>query len=176
MGERQVKIAIALTLILLAVGLRVAPHPANFAPMTAVALFAGAVLPRRFALSVPLMAIVLSDLVIGFYSMAPVVWTCYVLIALASSAWLRRPNLVKGVALTLSSSLFFFVVTNFAVWLTSGMYARTLAGLRDCFVLALPFFRATATSDLFYTALFFSFFATAVYLQRHVSLKQPTPR
>jgi len=159
MKAERLQLAAALVLITLGVTLRLLPHPANFAPIAAIAIFGGAVLPRRIAVWVPLGAMVASDLFIGFYTMMPVTWVCYVLVALASSRWLRRPNVARGAALTLASSLFFFAVTNFAVWLTSGMYARTWAGFVHCYAMALPFFRNTAASDLVYTAALFGVFA-----------------
>lgn len=176
MKEYRLQLAIALGLIAAAVGLRLLPHPANFAPMAAVAIFGGAVLPRRIAVWVPLGAMVVSDMFIGFYTMMPVTWACYVLIALASSHWLRRPSLAKGAALTLGSSLFFFAVTNLAVWVTSGMYAHTWNGFVRCYAMALPFFRNTAASDLVYTAALFGLAAMANGLvHRHlIKLAPPT--
>jgi len=159
--KSNLNFTIAVGLILLAVSLRLLPHPANFAPVAAVAIFGGAVLPRRLAVWVPFVAMALSDLVIGFYNIMPVTWGCYVLIALASSYWLRKPGFLRGVSLTLSSSLFFFAVTNFAVWLWSSMYAHTWSGLAQCYTMALPFFRNTALSDLFYTATLFAVYVLA---------------
>jgi len=159
MKAERLQVAIALSLIAVAVSLRLLPHPANFAPVAAVAIFGGAILPRRMALWVPLGAMIISDMFIGFYSMMPVTWGCYVLIALASSYWLRKPSVAKGAALTLTSSLFFFAVTNFAVWVSSGMYAHTWNGLVRCYVMALPFFRATLASDMAYTLALFVAFA-----------------
>lgn len=167
MKVERLQLAAALALITLGVTLRLLPHPANFAPIAAIAIFGGAVLPRKLAVWVPLGAMVMSDLFIGFYAMMPVTWACYILIALASSHWLRRPNLIRGTALTLASSLFFFVSTNFAVWLTSGMYARTWSGLVHCYAMALPFFRNTAASDLLYTAVLFGAFASAGLIVRN---------
>ena len=63
--------------------------------------------------------------------------------------------------LTLASSLFFFIVTNFAVWASGDMYERTWLGLRQCYVMALPFFRNTTLSDLFYTGLLFGIYGLA---------------
>lgn len=168
MKAERLQLTAALVLIALGVGLRLLPHPANFAPIAAIAIFGGAVLPRRIAVWVPLGAMMVSDLFIGFYTMMPVTWACYVLIALASSRWLRRPKLARGAALALASSLFFFVVTNCAVWLTSGMYAHTWAGFIHCYVMALPFFRNTAASDLIYTAALFGALAltTTAYRRR----------
>lgn len=161
MKDKHISIIIALLLIVIAVTLRVIPHPANFAPVAAIAIFGGAILPRRFALWVPLGAMMVSDAIIGFYNIMLVTWGCYLLIALASSLWLRKPNFVKGAIVTLSSSLFFFIVTNFAVWAASGMYAHSWSGLAQCYTMALPFFRNTAMSDMFYTAALFSVFVLA---------------
>ena len=162
MKLERLQIVVALALIAVAAGLRLLPHPANFAPVAAVAIFGGAVLPRRAAVWVPLAAMMLSDAVIGFYDIMPVTWVCYMLIALASSLWLgSRRSLPRGISLTLGASVFFFVVTNFAVWIASGMYAHTWSGLAQCYYMALPFFRGTITSDLFYTASLFGLFALA---------------
>lgn len=158
---------IAVTLIILGVTLRVIPHPDNFAPVAAIAIFGGAILPRRFALTIPLLAMVLSDAIIGFHSLILVTWGCYVLIALASHLWLSKPNLFRGVTVMLSGSLFFFVVTNFAVWLSGNMYAHNLGGLLRCFTLALPFFRNTLMSDFIYTISLFGLYALALRLSAH---------
>ncbi len=159
MRRSYFNMSLAICLILLAVSLRILPHPANFAPLAAVSIFGGAVLPRRLALWVPLAAMVLSDAVIGFHSLIGLTWGSYVLIALASSYLLRKPSFLKGGVLTLSSSLFFFVVTNFGVWVASGMYSHTWSGLVQCYTLALPFFRNTLLSDVIYTGLLFGTFS-----------------
>lgn len=154
-------IAMAICLIVLAVSLRLLPHPANFAPVAAAAIFGGAVLPRRLALIVPLAVMIISDAIIGFHSLILLTWGCYALIALASSQWLRKRNIFRGAFLTISSSVGFFVITNFGVWLTSGMYAHSWAGLSRCFTMALPFFRNTFMSDVIYTAGLFAVYSLA---------------
>lgn len=156
--------AIAFCLIAFAVTLRVLPHPANFAPVAAVAIFGGAVLPRRLAVWTPVAAMMVSDLIIGLHNLIAVTWGCYALIALASSYWLRKPSLRRGLALTLSGSLLFFFTTNFAVWIWSGMYTHSWSGLARCFTLALPFFRGTAFGDLLYTGALFGVYFLAVRL------------
>ena len=161
---KKLNLLIAFGLIALGVSLRVIPHPANFAPVAAIAIFGGAVLPRKYALWVPLLAMMISDMVIGLHSLIAVTWGTYLLIALASSYIMRRPTVARGAALTFSSSLLFFFTTNFAVWLTSGMYLHTWAGLQRCFTLALPFFRNTALSDLIYTGALFGIYAIACNL------------
>lgn len=163
-NRSYVSLGIAVSLILLAVSLRVLPHPANFAPVAAVAIFGGAMLPRRFAVAVPLAAMMVSDLIIGLHDLIPITWGCYALIALASSLWMKKSSLARGLSLTLGGSVFFFVTTNLGVWWTSGMYAHTLEGFTRCFVLAIPFFRATLLSDLLYTGALFGLYALATGL------------
>lgn len=161
MSPKRLDILTAVCLIALAVMLRLLPHPANFAPIAAVAIFGGAVLPRRIGLWVPLIAMMASDLVIGFYNIMPITWGCFLLIALASSIWLKKPTLARGSFLTVSSSVFFFVITNFAVWIWGGLYVHTWAGLSQCYTMALPFFRNTFLSDMVYTASLFTVYAFA---------------
>ncbi|HSX06293.1 MAG TPA: DUF6580 family putative transport protein [Candidatus Saccharimonadia bacterium] len=171
MSEQRWNVSLASLLIVLAVILRLLPHPANFAPVTAIALFGGSVLPRKLALWVPLLVMMLSDAFIGFYNMAPVIWACYAAIAFASNIFLREFRVFRTIAAILASSLFFFVVTNFAVWISSGMYVHTWFGLTKCYVLALPFFRNTLASDAIYTtALFGVFIAVRATTHRFVSL------
>jgi hypothetical protein len=153
--------SIALCLIVLAATLRLLPHPENFAPIAAVAIFGGALLPRRLAVAVPVAAMVLTDLVIGWHDLILLVWLLYALMALASSVWLRKNSFARTAGLTLGSSVAFFVVTNFAVWVQSGMYEHTWAGLAQCFTLAIPFFRNSLVSDLFYVGLLFGAYALA---------------
>lgn len=161
--QNRLNIGLALSLVLASVVMRLLPHPADFAPVAAVAIFGGAVLPRRLALWVPALAMILSDAFIGFYDyrIMVTVWGCYIITALASSRWLRKTTIVRGTFMTLGGSLFFFIVTNFAVWLWSAMYTHTWSGLVQCYAMALPFFRNTLLSDLFYTASLFGLYAFA---------------
>ena len=156
-------IGVVVLLIGLAVLARLLPHPANFAPVAAVAIFGGAVLPRRLAVITPLLAMVVSDVIIGMYDwrIMCTVWACYGVTAYVSNCVLKKPTVVRGMALTLAASCFFFAVTNFAVWAASGMYAHTWQGLSDCYYMALPFFRNTILSDGLYVTLLFGIFAAA---------------
>jgi hypothetical protein len=146
---------LALTLILFGASMRLLPHPANFAPIGAIALFGGMMLPKRFAWWLPLPIMMLSDMFLGYYSSLPFTWAAFLLVGLLGfylqryQHWLRIPfGAVTG-------SIIFFVISNFGVWVVSGLYAHTLSGLQQCFAMALPFFRATATSDILYTILLF---------------------
>jgi len=155
---------LVLVLILMALAGRMLPHPENFTPVLAVALFGGAMLSGRLAYVVPLAAMFLSDLLLGqaFDAMTLVVYGCF-LAAVGIGQWLGRHRTWTrtGVA-ALGGSLLFFVVTNFAVWVApSGapaLYPHTFDGLVECYWMALPFFRNSLAGDLFWTAMLFGVF------------------
>jgi hypothetical protein len=149
---------IAIFLILLGVLLRVLPHPANFAPVAAIAIFGGALLPRYWAVGVPVAAMAISDIFIGLHDLILVTWGCYALIALISRWGLKKMEIGRGVLVTLSGSILFFAVTNFAVWAEGRLYVRTLSGLGETYTMALPFFRNTLASDMLYTWLLFGLY------------------
>jgi hypothetical protein len=142
-------------LIVFGVVLRLVPHPANVSPLSALALFGGVYLPRRYSIFLPLVALFISDMVLGFYATMGFVYGSFVLISLLGW-WLKKhttiPFLVMG---SLLSSVLFFVITNFGVWLVGDMYTKTWEGLLNCYVLAIPFFRNTVGGDLFFVGLLF---------------------
>jgi len=139
---------------------RLLPHPPNFTPIAAIALFGGASFyDRRVAFLVPLAAMLLSDLVIGFHRLMPLVYGSFALTVLLGF-WLRRrrtPQTVLGVAL--ASSAVFFAITNFGVWAMGSLYPHTLEGLIAAYVAAIPFFRNTVLGDLCYASVLFGGFA-----------------
>ena len=156
-----VYIAIVASLILLAVFGRVMPHPPNFTPMAAVAIFGAAILPRRWALILPLLAMIASDLIIGIYPMFMFTWGAFALIAWLSNRYIKqiKPALVVGASL--GASILFYLVSNFGVWLEGRMYPLTATGLLNCYYQAIPFFRNTLLGDLVFTVMLFSLYAFA---------------
>jgi len=125
-----------------------------------MALFSGAYLGRRsLAFVAPLAALFLSDVVIGFYHGMATVYFSVVLIVLIGWALTTRRSFLRVGAAALASSVLFYVVTNFGMWLWSGFYPLTFAGLVTCYVAAIPFFQNTVAGDLVYTALLFGGFA-----------------
>jgi hypothetical protein len=166
-SDNKDRILIALGLVVFAVISRMLPHPPNFAPIAAIALFSGAILPRRLALTLPLFAMVISDIFIGMHDLVFVTWGSFVLMALIASYGLKKVTVFKVFAYSFLGSVLFFVVTNFAVWAQSGMYAKTIAGLIDCYVLAIPFFRNTLLGDFVYSGIIFG----AYYLALSVSVQ-----
>lgn len=149
-------------MIFLAAASRLVPHPPNFAPIAAMALFGGArFADRRAAFLVPLAAMFISDLLIGLHGLMPVVYGSFALIV-CMGLWLRRREGVHTVAGTaLAGSILFFVATNFGVWALSSSYPKTAQGLVACYAAAIPFFGNTILGDLFYAAALFGSFALA---------------
>jgi len=139
--------------ILLGVGLRFLPHPPNVAPLSALAIFGGAYLNKRFALVFPLVAWILSDLLIGLDATFPFAWGS-VLIAGLLGIWVRqRRRYATLLGIGVVNSILFFLLTNFGVWLVGELYPRTGEGLLQCYILAIPFYRNTLLGDLAYLTL-----------------------
>ncbi len=147
-------------LVLAAALLRILPHPPNFAPVAAMALFAGAHLDnRKLAFLIPLIAMALSDVVIGLHDGLVLVYVCMCIVVAIGMQLRGRIGLLTVTGGALASSVIFFVITNFGVWLTSGMYPLTMSGLVACFIAAIPFFHYTIAGDLFYAGVLFGGFA-----------------
>jgi len=149
---------LALFLIALDVFARTTPHIWNFMPVAATALFAGRTFGNRsLALLVPLVAMLLADLVIGFdkWQLELVIYAAMLLpavVGIASRRW-SGPGVV--VASMLVCSLTFFAASNLAVWAFVGIYPHTLTGLTECFIAAIPFLEKTMFGDLLWTAVLF---------------------
>jgi hypothetical protein len=152
---------LALVLIAAGVALRIAPHPWNFAPIGAIALFGGAHFQRRSAgVAIPLIAMFLGDLVVGLHALIPMLYLTYALIALLGTSLRNRrtsPLAIGGSVL--ASSLIFYVVSNFGMWTISTMYPRTSTGLVACYIGGLPLLGNTLASDALFTSILFGAYA-----------------
>ena len=171
-------------------------QPWNLTPVGGIALFAGAYLGRsRWAIVVPIAAMMLSDLTWGlmrgdvmtytFHSVIPFVYGSYVLYVLlgqrvranwdhaeteTQTAWKRAVGHAFPLCLaTLGGSLAFYLITNFGMWMMYTTYPHTPAGLIQCYVAGLPFLRPTMVGDAFYTSVFFGAYAVV-----QVALTQST--
>ncbi len=149
-----------LAIIVAAAASRLVPHPPNFTPIAAMALFAGAYAPSGWqAFVVPLGAMVLSDLLVGWHPLAPIVYASFALIA-CIGFWLRPRKTAPRVAVAVAAgSVTFFLITNFAVWAFGSSYPKSIEGLFAAYVAGLPFFRNTLLGDVFYAAVLFGGFA-----------------
>lgn len=151
---------------------RLFPHPYNFTPIGAMALFAGAYIGnKKWAIALPLLALLFTDIVLqisymmgyssypAFYGLMPVVYGCLALTTVIGFGLARRNDALWVLGAGLTSSLLFFVFTNFAVWLVH--MPKTWAAFVQCYTQAIPFFRHSLIGDLSYTVLFFGSYALA---------------
>ncbi|MCC6865106.1 MAG: hypothetical protein IT280_02995 [Ignavibacteria bacterium] len=170
---------IAAVLILFAAFSRLIPHPMNFAPIAAIALFAGAYLGKKFAFIVPVAAMLLSDIFIGFYSGIEWVYGSFAVIAFIG-LWLgKKINGKTGLTKTayifgtaLVTSVIFFIITNFGVWLSGMFYEMNFKGLAECYTMAIPFFRNSLAGDLFYAAAMFGIYELVIKFSGKTALQE----
>ncbi|MAT79656.1 MAG: hypothetical protein CBD98_001565 [Flavobacteriaceae bacterium TMED238] len=139
------KIYFVTAIIVVAVLSRLVPHPPNFTPITAVALFSIINFKNKYlGLSIPIICLFISDLILGISLINFFVYFSFILISVVGYL-LKKINITS----ILASSLIFFTVTNFGVWLIG--YPNTIEGFIACYVAALPFFGWTIAGDLFYS-------------------------
>lgn len=140
---------------LIGIGLlgRLAPHPPNTTPVTAIAFAAGKYIGPGWAIAIPLIVMVATDLVLGFYDWKVLV-SVYASIAVIGGVSILARGTKPAIILLLvmASSVLFFLVTNFAVWAASSWYPPTLEGLMASYIAGLPFLRNMFIGDLFYAA------------------------
>lgn len=143
--------------LLLGLGIisRLVPHAANFTAIGAIGLFAGKKLGVWRAMAVVLLAMVITDIFLGFSNVTPFVYAGMAGYAIVSLLIKNKISIVYSAVL---GSVFFFIITNFGVWL-GPWYPHNLAGLTDCFVKAIPFFRGTLESDVILSVAAFSIYA-----------------
>lgn len=159
---------LAVLLVLLGVVMRLVPHAANFAPISAIALFGGVYLSRKYALLLPMAALVISDAVIGFDSIESrlTVYGSFLLVGLIGLLVRKNKNFLSIAAGAISGSIIFYLITNFAFFYPPTMYAHNISGVLQSYYMALPFFRNTLLGDVFYTGLLFGIYELSIYLAR----------
>jgi len=142
--------------------MRLIPHWPNFTPIAAMALFGGAYFERKYlAFIIPLAALFISDLLLGLHGYLISVYLSFIIIAGIGLLLRNRIKIGSVLLATLVSSLLFFVVTNFAVWIGSPFYPQNLTGLIECYAAGLPFLNNGVLGDLFYNTIFFGSFYLA---------------
>ena len=153
---------LAYLFIILAVVIRLLPHPWHLTPLGAALLFFGAKRPVREWIA-PLVLLASADVYLTtvHYRMAFsadhfVTWAWYLAALGIGYALVRQTTAIRVVGASLASALSFFVVSNLAVWAFGDMYAKNFAGLIQCYTMAIPFFRGTFASDLIFTPVLFS--------------------
>ena len=164
---------LAVLFVVLAVAIRFLPHVGNFTPVGAALLFFGARQPRKY-MWFPVALLALSDIVLNrFVYQFPITWETFVstgwyaVAILIGSLLKNKVSPLRVVGASLSGSVSFFVISNFAVWAAYNMYPHTLAGLGACYVAAIPFFRGTLASDMIYALAIFAAPVAIEAMQKH---------
>jgi len=154
------KRAVLAIIILMAAFSRLLPHPPNFTPIMAMGLLGGVYFKnRQFAVIVPLLAMLVSDIVLGFHGTLIWVYSSIVIISLCAS--MLKPKMLHLGGASLAGSMFFFIVTNFGVWMTSAFYPKTMTGLAACYAAGIPFLQNAVVGDLMYVGALFGAFELA---------------
>ncbi|PIR06506.1 MAG: hypothetical protein COV55_03115 [Candidatus Komeilibacteria bacterium CG11_big_fil_rev_8_21_14_0_20_36_20] len=162
-------ILIVSTVVLVA---RFLPHWPNFSPLASVILFSGVYAKNKKYIILPFIALLFSDFFIGFYHWGIMlsVYGSFAIIALFGLTLKKHKNIVNTISASLGSALFFFCLTNLAVWFFGNWYTHDFAGLTLSYTLAIPFFKNTIMSNLLYTGLLFGSYETLRHLIKNPSL------
>lgn len=168
----DLRFSVISAMILLSALTRLIPHPPNFAPIGAMALFGAAYYSkRRWAFIIPIAAMFVSDLILNnvaygqyfdgfvwFYAGSLFTYGAFALIVLLGMFTLKAVRVTKVIFCSLGASAIFFIVSNFGVWFSGTMYAKDLSGLITCYIAGIPFFQNTLAGDLVYCAALFGAF------------------
>jgi len=175
---KTLEFIIALILVLGGGILRILPHPPNFTPICAIALFGGVYLSKKLALILPVLAMFFSDIFIGFYYplLMLSVYGSFILCVILG-IWLKKEKkwytILGG---SFCCSILFFIITNFGFWVFTPWYQKTLSGLVECYIMAIPFFKNTLLGDLFYVIIFFGIYEVVdLWIRKKFSILQLAP-
>jgi Family of unknown function (DUF6580) len=154
---------LTLTLMILAAAFtRLIPHYPNFTAVGAMALFGGAYFTnKKMAFVVPLLALFISDLFIGFYSGMWIIYLSFILIVFIGMSLRKEKKAGKIVLASLSSSVVFFLITNFALLPGATLYPHTFTGIIESYMAAIPFFGYNVIGDLFFVTILFGSYELA---------------
>jgi hypothetical protein len=160
--EISPKFYLVITMIFAGAFMRLIPHWPNFTPIAAIALFGGTFLKRReLAFLIPVLAMLVSDAILGFHSTMFSVYASFIAIVGLGLLLQSKLTVVNMFSASVASSVIFYLVTNFASW-TSGLmpYPMNIGGLMQSYIAGLPFFYNGILGDLFYSSVLFG----ALYL------------
>ena len=167
-------------IVFLAAISRLLPHPPNFTPVGALALFGAAHFRRHIAVLIPFIALWFSDLLLnnlvyaaqfpelydGFsWFGSPAVYLSFGLVSLLGMRLLRKISWQSVLGASVAGSLLFFLITNFAAWVNNPFYPQNVAGLMQSYIAGIPFFWNSLAGDVFFAGVLFGSFAA---LQRIV--------
>ncbi|MCA9391776.1 hypothetical protein KC614_01040 [candidate division WWE3 bacterium] len=165
LGRGEKSVILLLILVLAGVVSRVVPHAPNFTPVSAIILFSCLFFDKKLVFLIPILTMLVSDVLIGTHTSMLYTWGAFLLVGVIGYFTLRMGLSAKRVLVaSLASSIIFYVVSNFGVWMEGWLYPQTFQGLVECYVMAIPFFRNTLLGDLFYSGMFYAAYRLVIYL------------
>lgn len=169
---KKSNLILILLVSLVALAARLVPHAPNFSPLVAVMLFSGAYSQNRKYIFIPLVALFVSDIFIGFYKIEIMiaVYTSLLVVAYVGHLLHKQKNIINTLSASLAVAILFFVITNWAVWFFGDWYSNNLNGLALSYSLAIPFFKNTLMSTLLYSGLMFGVYEGSQYLLKQKKL------
>ena len=130
---------------------RLIPHPPNFSPIIASAILAPMIIKNRYlGILITILAMIITDAIIGFHIYQLVIYLTIITISLFAP---MKNKLSHLLVFSIGGSVWFFITTNFAVWLAWDYYTKDIEGLLTCYILALPFFTNTLISTILFTGI-----------------------
>jgi len=136
---------------------RIVPHPPNFTPILAGAIFMPFMVQKSIGIIMPLAIMLVSDLIIGLHGLMLWTYGSIVLITLFSYQYIKK-KFINVIKLSLVSPILFFIVTNFGVWLTSSTYSPDLSGLMTSYTMGLPFLANSLISTILFSSCFYAIY------------------
>ena len=174
MKKNTLLLILFLSVVVLAA--RLIPHAPNFSPLASVILFGGVYITNKKYLILPFIALFISDIFLGFYSWQIMlsVYGSLAVIMLLGQVVVKHKNVINIISSSLLAGIIFFAVTNFSVWYFGNWYTADLSGLITSYTMAIPFFKNTIMSNLFYSGILFGVYEAVQYLakQRILSYKK----
>lgn len=171
MQKTHLNLLLFIIMIIAAAAMRIIPHPPNFAPITALALYGAAAFNKRWSgIALAISAMFLSDLILGFHDTMHYVYGGFAIVAVIGLLLRKNISFITVPAAAIAGSLTFFFITNFGVWMQGTMYPMTYTGLVSAYAAGLPFLKNAMAGDLVYTTLMFGI--TALVLSKNGSLPE----
>ena len=173
-NNKFIKYYLPLFLIILGIAARFLPHSPNFSPVAAVALFGGVYFSKKMAFVLPVAIMFISDIFIGFYEIGIMVGVYgSFLLCVVLGFWLKQHKKWTTIlGNVLLASLIFFFLTNFSVLFFAAWYPKTINGLIECYIMAIPFFKNSLFGNLFYAGAFFGAYELIIEKEKFFKFKK----
>ncbi len=155
-NQNFIRSAVVIGMMLLIALTRLIPHPANFTAVMAVALFGGAKIKNKsFAVLVPIIVMLLTDMIIGFHKLMPFVYGCIALTSFIGMYVEKKSSPLFIIGGSVIGSTIFYLVTNAIVWYHDPLHTQNVSGLLMCYNEGIPFYRNQLFGDLFFNFVLF---------------------